>query len=103
MDLDLYLRFVLALVFVLALIALCAWAARRFGLLGKLAPPVGKSRRLSVVEVAPLDARHKLVLFRRDDTEHLVLMGPGANLLVEGSIRSGSESASPLARAQEAS
>lgn len=86
MEIDVYLRFLLALGFVLALIAVLAWAARRFGLMGKLTPTQGKSRRLSIVEVMALDARHKLVLLRRDDTEHLVLMGPSANLLVEERI-----------------
>ena len=86
MEIDVYLRFLLALGFVLALIAVLAWAARRFGLMGKLTPSSGKSRRLSIVEVMALDARHKLVLLRRDDKEHLVLMGPSANLLVEDRI-----------------
>jgi flagellar protein FliO/FliZ len=86
MDLGLYLRFILALGFVLALIGAIAWLARRFGLLGRLAPHTGKSRRLSVVEVMTLDARNRLVLLRRDATEYLILMGPSANLLVEGGI-----------------
>lgn len=86
LDLEVYLRFVFVLIFVLALIAALAWVARRFGLMGKLTPTTGRSRRLSIIEVMALDARHKLVLLRRDQIEHLVLMGPGDNLLVEGQI-----------------
>ena len=85
MDLETYLKFVLALVFVLGLIAALAWTARRFGLGGKLVPNTGR-RRLSVSEVMPLDARRKLVLLRRDGTEHLVLLGPGPDLLLESGI-----------------
>ena len=85
-DLEVYLRFLFVLLFVLALIGVLAWAARRFGVMGRLAPTTGRSRRLSVVEVLPLDARHKLVLLRRDRVEHLVLMGPGDTLKIEGQI-----------------
>ena len=85
MDLETYFKFVLALIFVLGLIAALAWTARRFGLGGKLAPNTGR-RRLSVSEVMPLDARRKLVLLRRDGTEHLVLLGPGPDLLLESGI-----------------
>lgn len=88
MDLDLILRFLLALLFVLALIGLFAWAARRFGLTGRLGGAVaGRSRRLRVVEVAPLDPKTRLVLLRRDEVEHLVLIGPGGGMVVESGIR----------------
>ncbi|MDH3919588.1 MAG: flagellar biosynthetic protein FliO [Rhodospirillales bacterium] len=86
MDLDVYFKFVLALVFVLGLIGALAWAARRFGLGGKLTHNTGRARRLAVVEVMPLDARRKLVLLRRDAAEHLVLLGAGPDLLVESGI-----------------
>jgi FliP family len=59
-----YGRFLAALLFVLGLIALTAWLARRFRL-GPGAPP-GAERRLALVETMPLDARRKLVLIRRD-------------------------------------
>ena len=86
MDLNVYFKFVLALVLVLGLIAALAWTARRFGLGGKLTPNTGRTRRLSVVEVMPLDARRKLVLLRRDTAEHLVLLGAGQDLLLESGI-----------------
>ena len=86
MEIETYFRFLAALLFVLALIGAAGWAARRFGLGGRLAPNPGKARRLSVVEVATLDSRRKLVLVRRDATEHLLLLGPGQDVLVEGGI-----------------
>ncbi len=93
MELDVYFKFVLALVFVLGLIAALAWAARRFGLAGQLTPNAGKGRRLAVVEVMALDARHKLVLLRRDQAEHLVLLGAGQDLLLECGIAAREETA----------
>jgi flagellar protein FliO/FliZ len=79
-----YGRFVAALLFVLGLIALTAWLARRFRLAPSGSP--GAARRLAVLETLPLDARRKLVLIRRDATEHLLLLSPDGNRLVEGGI-----------------
>lgn len=84
-DLDLYARFVIALVIVLSLLAVCAWLARRFGFLPGRA--TSAQRRLAVIEVTPLDPRRRLVLFRRDDIEHLVLLGSDGALLIESGIR----------------
>jgi len=82
-----YLRFVLALAFVLALIGLLAAVARRygFGFPAAAIKSVGR-RRLKVVEVTPVDARRRLVLVRRDDTEHLILLGQSGELVVETGI-----------------
>ena len=85
MDMDVYLRFVLALVFVLALIAGVGWAARRYGLGGRLAGQ-GAGRRLAVVETAMVDAKRRLAIVRRDGVEHLILMGGPADLVIETGI-----------------
>lgn len=100
MDLEMYSRFVLALIAVLALIGAIAWLARRLGLGGKLAPNRGKNPRLSLVEVLALDSRRRLVLVRRDAREHLLLLGPGGDLRVESDIsaaKRASERPSPVA------
>ncbi len=91
MDLEVYFRFLLALLLVLALIAGLAWAVRRFGLGGRLAPNRGKSSRLSIAEVKVVDSRRKLILVRRDSCEHLVLLGPSQDLLLETGIPAPSE------------
>ena len=84
MDAGDYTRFILALLFVLGLIGLLAAGIRRFGL-GLPQTPIrrGKEKRLSLVEVMPIDAKRRLVLFKRDDVEHLVILGPNAEILVE--------------------
>ena len=86
MGMQAYLQFALALVFVLGLIGLLAWLVRRFNLLGPMAVKRGPERRLSVIEMQMLGAKHRLVLVRRDQVEHLVLIGPSSDLLVEGNI-----------------
>lgn len=88
MDLGEYFRFFLALAFVLVLIAGLAALLRRSGFGERLAatPSSAGPRRLGLVEVRPLDAKHKLVLLRRDDREHLVLLGTDGDLLIESDI-----------------
>jgi len=81
-----YLRFVAAMALVLGLIGAATWAAKRFGLAGKAAMGDRRGKRLSVVEVCTLDARRKLVLCRRDDKEHLILMGGQQDVVVESGI-----------------
>ena len=86
MDFSTYFRFLIALIFVLALIGVLAWAARRYGVLRGTVRPANGKRRLQVVEVANIDARRKLLLLRRDGTEHLVLLGQTTDLLIESGI-----------------
>jgi flagellar protein FliO/FliZ len=85
MDIDIYLRSLLAFVVVLALIAAAALAARRLGLGGGGGSP-GRRRRTSIVEVTPLDAKRRLVLIRRDDVEHLLLLGAVGDHVIERGI-----------------
>jgi flagellar protein FliO/FliZ len=89
-DFSTYFRFLFALVFVLALIGILAWAARRYGFLRGTVRPRNGERRLEVIEIAPVDSKRRLLLLRRDRTEHLVLLGPTADVVIESGIeRSG--------------
>ena len=86
MDMSSYLRFLAALVFVLGLIALLAWLVRRFGPGGIALKATGRDRRLAIVEVAPIDARRRLILVRRDGVEHLLLLGGAGDLVIESGL-----------------
>jgi len=87
MDLGEYLRFLLALVFVLALIVSIALLARRAGFgFPSAASKAPGSRRLEVIEVTPIDGRRRMVLIRRDDVEHLLLLGPTTEIVIETGI-----------------
>jgi flagellar protein FliO/FliZ len=75
-DMPLAVRFFLAFLIVLGLIGATAWAVRRFGA-GRLggAGTHGRQPRLAVVDYASVDSRRRLILVRRDNIEHLVLIG----------------------------
>jgi flagellar protein FliO/FliZ len=91
-----YVRFLAALAFVLGLIALLAWLARRYRLGGV---PANTARRLAVVEVLPIDPRRKLVLVRCDDRDFLLLIGQDGNQVLApgGGALSGPATARPQA------
>ena len=95
-ELDTYLRFVVALAFVLALIGVGAWAIKRFALERGLTTGRRSARRLQLVETMSIDARRKLVLLRRDGIEHLLLLGPNQELLVEGGIARSADTVTSL-------
>jgi flagellar protein FliO/FliZ len=86
MDLQHYFTFVAALVFVLALIVLLAWIAKRLGVSGNVASG-GRNKRVSIVESVPVDAKRRLILVRRDGVEHLVLLGSDGDTVIEAGIR----------------
>lgn len=97
-----YLQFAAALAFVLALIAGLAWAVKRFGLAAQLGAPRGGKRRLAVVETAALDAKRRIVLVRRDDREHLLLLGTGNDAVIETGIVAPPEPNQSSAKAETA-
>ncbi|HVM86206.1 MAG TPA: flagellar biosynthetic protein FliO, partial [Candidatus Binatia bacterium] len=74
MEYETYFRFILVLVFVLGLVVVLGWVLKRSGI--GAGAVIGKGRRLGVVETAFLGPKHRLVLVRRDDVEHLVLISP---------------------------
>jgi flagellar protein FliO/FliZ len=88
MDFGGYLQFILALVFVLGLIGILALLLRRYGTgaIGAFQLRKGQKKRLSIVEVAAVDTKRRLVLVRRDDREHLILLGANSELLIESGI-----------------
>jgi len=72
-------RALFALIATLALIVGVAYAARR---LGMLRPDGDAPRRLKVSESLMLDPRRRLVIVRCDGREHLILCGPGGDVVV---------------------
>lgn len=80
-----YVQYMLALVFVLALIGLIAVAVGRLGFSGAMGGRRGA--RIRILETAAVDKRRRLVLIRRDGVEHLVMIGGGRDFVVESDIR----------------
>ena len=87
MEFDTYFRFILVLIFVLGLVFALGWVLKRSGISGSAV--AGKGKRLGIVDTAFLGPKHRLILVRRDDVEHLVLIGPNTNTLVESGIVNG--------------
>ncbi len=81
------LAFFFAFVAVLALIGLAAWLVRRFAgnRLGANANR-GRMPRLAVIDAAAVDGRRRLVLVRRDNIEHLLMIGGPTDIVVEQNI-----------------
>ncbi|WP_417624071.1 FliO/MopB family protein [Paremcibacter congregatus] len=88
MELGAYMQFIVALLFVIGLIFLLAYVAKRFGLMARvtIGTKGATGKRLNVVEIMPLDARRKLILIRRDDKEHLILLGVEHDVVIEQNI-----------------
>src|ERR1700758_2077352 len=80
-------QFFLAFVVVLALIGATAWAVRRFGS-GRLGGVGmrGRQPRLAVIDYASVDGRRRLILVRRDNVEHLVMIGGPTDVVIEPNI-----------------
>jgi flagellar protein FliO/FliZ len=81
------LTFFFAFVAVLALIGLAAWLVRRFAT-NRLGANPNRSRmpRLAVIDAAAVDGRRRLVLVRRDNIEHLLMIGGPTDIVVEPHI-----------------
>src|SRR6266702_8052483 len=81
------LTFVFAFVAVLALIGVAAWLVRRFAgnRLGANTQR-GRMPRLAVIDAAAVDGRRRLVLVRRDNVEHLLMIGGPTDIVVEPNI-----------------
>ena len=80
------LRFLAALFFVLGLIGGLAWAVRHFKLDERFANLAPSTRRLKIIESLPIDPRRRLVIIRRDDVEHLIVLGQTSETVVESNI-----------------
>jgi flagellar biogenesis protein FliO len=80
-------RFFIAFVIVLGLIGGTAYLVRRFGAdrLGA-ASTRGRQPRLAVIDAAAVDGRRRLVLIRRDNVEHLLMIGGPTDVVVEANI-----------------
>jgi len=82
--------FIFAFVAVLALIFLVGWLARRFAG-NRLGANTNRGRmpRLAVIDAAAVDGRRRLVLVRRDNVEHLLMIGGPTDIVVEPNILRG--------------
>ena len=78
-------RFLAALILVVGMMLGLGLIMRRVQH-GKGMGGLGSKRRLRITEILPLDSRHRAILLRRDDREHLVILGPTGETVVESGI-----------------
>lgn len=83
-----FMRSIASLALVLALLLGSAYALRRWGhrIPGININAGTAEKRLAVVTTQSIDPRRKLVLIRRDQVEHLLMVGPEGAVLVEAGI-----------------
>ena len=80
-------KLVIGLIVVIGLLAAFFYGLRRFG--GeRLGAGGGRGRqpRLAVIDAAMVDGRRRLVLIRRDNVEHLLIIGGPTDVVVEQNI-----------------
>ena len=92
--------FVLAAV--LAVIALVAWLVRRFGAKRFGGAAGNRQPRLAVIDAASVDGRRRLVIIRRDNVEHLLIIGGPTDVVVETNIVRGNAAATARERRRRA-
>ena len=86
MEIALIIKAILTLVFVLGLLFLTVWGLKYCEHKSANNPLFNKirtQRRLEILENSRIDLRNSLVLVRRDNTEHLLLLSPAGNTLIE--------------------
>ena len=72
---------------VFGVLALALWLLRRFGGQRLTGGAVrGRQPRLAVIDEASVDNRRRLVLIRRDNVEHLLMLGGPSDLVIEPNI-----------------
>ncbi|PWR19807.1 flagellar biosynthetic protein FliO [Zavarzinia compransoris] len=91
------LRAAFALGLVILLILVFGAVLRRFGGAGLQR----QGKRLAVSETLALDPRRRLVLVRRDGREHLLLLSPSGDIVVEPGIDAAAPPAAPPATETE--
>ncbi len=88
---------IVALGIVLVLIVLGLWALKVFFRASNTLVR-GRNRRLSVVDQVSIDQKRQLIIVRRDNVEHLLLIGGVQDVVVESGIPAEKPAAAPSRR-----
>ena len=89
-DLSVPVKFLIAFVVALATLGVGGYLMRR------LTGPRGSQPGLAVINAAGVDGRRRLVLVRRDNVEHLLLIGGPTDVVIESNIgRTGAAASAP--------
>ena len=80
-------QFLITAVVVLGLVAVVFWLVRRYSAAGLGRIGRGRVPRLAIIDAMSIDGRRRLVLVRRDNVEHLILIGGPTDVVVEQTIQ----------------
>lgn len=89
MQLDLPVRVAIAAIVIVALLGLTVFIVRRLSGGGHMSGGRSRQARLAVLDSVAVDQRRRLVLVRRDEVEHLLLVGGTNDIVVEPAIGRG--------------
>ena len=90
--------FFIALLMIL-LVVLMFWLTRVRRFSGKKLGTAGDNQlRLAMIDAVAVDTRRRLVLIRRDNIEHLLMIGGPEDIVVERNVRHPAGAASPHER-----
>lgn len=78
--------YIITITLLIALAGLAFWIARQSLGLGSMTLFQGKVKRTGMVESTALDGRRRLVLIRRDNVEHLIMIGGPVDMVIETGI-----------------
>lgn len=92
--------FLAALLFVLALMGGLALLLKKMGIAGPALVTPNK-RRLKVIENLAVDSRRRIILIKRDDKEHLLLLGQNNDIVIEQNITLSPEEIDRIKKDQE--
>jgi flagellar protein FliO/FliZ len=84
-EMPLAIRLCLAFLIVVGLVSAAAWAFSRSGR-GRSAGASGRDMRLAIIDSASFEGSRRLILIRRDDVEHLLMIGGPTDVVVETNI-----------------
>lgn len=90
---------IVAVAVALLLLFFASRILRNRGIVGRM--PHGSGPRLAVLDSTAVDANRRLVLVRRDDVEHLILIGGPSDLVIESGIGRKKEAPAPILSAPE--
>lgn len=85
-DMPQIVKLLVAMTIVIGLMGGLAFIMKKLGLSTPPALKTGKKHRLQIVESLPLDLKRRLVIVRRDDTEHLIVLGATSETVIEQNI-----------------
>lgn len=80
-----FIEFFIAILVVLALLAVFVWVLRRVTG-SRFTGGRNRQPRLSIMDATAIDQRRRIILIRRDNVEHLILVGGPTDVVVEQNI-----------------